>query len=31
MVVHGPVENGKIVLDEEAPLAEGMKVRIEFL
>jgi len=31
MVVHGHVENGKIVLDENAPLAEGVKVRIEFM
>jgi len=31
MVVHGHVENGRIVLDEEAPLEDGMKVRIEFL
>ena len=31
MVIQGHVENGKIVLDEEVPLAEGMKVRIELL
>ncbi len=31
MVVHGHVENGKIVLDEKAPLAEGMKVRVEIV
>ncbi len=31
MVVNGHVENGKIVLDEETPLAEGLKVRIELL
>jgi len=31
MVIHGHVENGKIVLDEEASLTEGMKVRVEFL
>ncbi len=31
MVVRGHVEEGRIVLDEEAPLKEGMKVRIELL
>ena len=31
MVVHGHVENGKIVLDEEVSLTEGMKLRVEFL
>jgi len=31
MVLQGHVENGKIVLDEEATLAEGMKVRVELL
>jgi len=31
MVIQGHVENGKIVLDEEATLAEGMKVRVELL
>ncbi len=27
----GQVKNGVIVLDEEAPLIEGMKVRVELL
>lgn len=31
MTVHGHVENGRIILDEAVPLAEGMKVRIELL
>lgn len=31
MVVNGQIKNGRIVLDQEAPLPEGMKVRVEFL
>jgi hypothetical protein len=31
MVIHGHVENGKIVLDEEVSLTEAMKLRVEFL
>ena len=31
MTINGHIENGKIVLDEAVPLAEGIKVRIELL
>jgi len=31
MTINGHVENGKIVLDDAVPLAEGMKVRVELL
>jgi hypothetical protein len=31
MTVNGHVENGRIVLDESVPLAEGTKVRVELL
>jgi len=31
MTVNGHIENGKIVLDEFAPLVNGTKVRIELL
>lgn len=31
MTVEGHIENGKIVLDHQAPLPEGMRVRVEFL
>jgi hypothetical protein len=31
MTVSGHVVNGQIILDESIPLAEGMRVRVEFL
>ena len=31
MTVHGHIENGQIILDQEIPLPEGMKVRVEFV
>jgi hypothetical protein len=31
MTIPGHVENGRIVLDEAVPLADGMKVRVELL
>jgi hypothetical protein len=31
MTFEGHIENGQIVLDQEGPLLEGMKVRIEIL
>jgi hypothetical protein len=31
MTINGHVENGKIVLDDAVPLAEGMRVRVELL
>ena len=31
MTVHGHIENGQIILDQEIPLPEGMKVRVELL
>jgi hypothetical protein len=31
MTVEGHIENGQIVLDQDAPLLEGMRVRVEFL
>jgi hypothetical protein len=31
MTVEGHIENGQIVLDQETPLLDGMKVRVEFL
>jgi hypothetical protein len=31
MTVEGRVENGRIVLDDQTPLPEGVKVRIEVL
>jgi hypothetical protein len=31
MTINGHVENGRIILDEAVPLAEGMKVRVELL
>jgi hypothetical protein len=31
MTINGHVENGRIILDEPIPLAEGMKVRVELM
>jgi hypothetical protein len=31
MTFEGHIENGQIVLDQDAPLLEGMKVRVEIL
>lgn len=31
MVVNGHIENGQIILEQEIPLQEGVKVRVEFL
>jgi hypothetical protein len=31
MTVEGHIENGQIVLNQEIPLPEGMKVRVEFV
>jgi hypothetical protein len=31
MTFEGHIENGQIVLDQEAPLLDGMKVRVEIL
>jgi hypothetical protein len=31
MTVEGHIENGKIVLSQDVPLFEGMKVRVEFV
>jgi hypothetical protein len=31
MTVDGHIENGQIVLNQEIPLPEGMKVRVELL
>ena len=31
MTVEGHIENGQIVLNQEVPLPEGMKVRVEFV
>jgi hypothetical protein len=31
MTIEGHIENGQIVLDQDAPLLEGMRVRVEFL
>ena len=31
MTVEGHIENGRVVLDSQLPLPEGMRVRVEFL
>ncbi len=31
MTVEGHIENGQIVLNQEVPLLDGMKVRVEFV
>ena len=31
MTIEGHIENGHIILDEQIPLPEGMKVRVELL
>jgi hypothetical protein len=31
MTINGHVENGRIILDDAVPLAEGMKVRVELV